>query len=262
GIDFDCSRWVGVRIFPVLLSSLVILLPGVVSAQLASQSSGTDAEFRAMHAPSADVVWTAGRGGVYARTTDGGATWQADSVPGAEGLFFTGAWAADAANAWLLGTSFDGGLARIYRTADGGDSWTVQWESTADGVFMDALQCWTLEHCVAYGDPLDGALMIVRTTDGRTWSRVPPSALPTLLEGEAGFAASGTTLTLRGSAHGWIGTGGGARARVYITQDGGATWSAADTPLPGNATSGIFGITFSDSLNGVAAGGNYELRTQ
>ncbi|HSK20281.1 MAG TPA: M20/M25/M40 family metallo-hydrolase [Longimicrobiales bacterium] len=249
------------RTMHALLSALV-LIPGVLSAQLTPQTTGTTAEFRAMHAPSADVVWAAGRGGVYAVTTDGGASWRADSVAGAAALFFTGAWAADERNAWLLGTSFDGGLARIYRTADGGASWSVQWESTEAGVFMDALQCWSLDHCVAYGDPIGGALMIVRTTDGRTWNRVAADRMPALIEGEAGFAASGTTLTLAGRARGWIGTGGGSRARVYITEDGGASWAVADTPLPGNSTSGIFGIAFRDSLNGVAAGGDYERRTE
>ncbi|MGH7465157.1 MAG: WD40/YVTN/BNR-like repeat-containing protein, partial [Longimicrobiales bacterium] len=247
----------------IVLSLLAALLaPASLVAQLAPQRSGTDAEFRAMHAPSADVVWAAGRGGAYAVTTDGGATWRADSVRGAGALFFTGAWAADARAAYLLGTSFDGGLARIYRTSDGGASWTAQWESTAEGVFMDALRCWTVERCIAYGDPLDGALVIVRTTDGRNWSRVAPDRLPQLLEGEAGFAASGTTLTLAGSSLGWIGTGGGARARVYITRDGGASWSAAETPLPGGSTSGIFGIAFRDTANGVAVGGNYERRRE
>lgn len=249
------------RTIPALLSVLLIA-PGALTAQLTPQTTGTTAEFRAMHAPAPDVVWAAGRGGVYAVTTDGGATWRADSVAGAGGLFFTGAWAADERNAWLLGTSFDGGLARIYRTVDGGASWSVQWESTEAGVFMDALQCWDLDHCVAYGDPIGGALMIVRTTDGRTWHRVAADRVPALIEGEAGFAASGTTLTLAGTSRGWIGTGGGSRARVYITVDGGASWTAADTPLPGNATSGIFGIAFRDSLNGVAAGGDYERRTE
>src|SRR5690606_15014984 len=70
------------------------------------------------------------------------------------------------------------------------------------------------------------------------------------------------TLTLTGSARGWIGTGGGARARVYMTRDGGASWTAAGTPMPGDSTSGIFGIAFSDSLNGVAVGGDYQQRTE
>jgi photosystem II stability/assembly factor-like uncharacterized protein len=248
------------RIMPAVLA--LFIAPHALAAQLSTQASGTDAEFRALHAPSEQVVWAAGRGGVYAVTADGGTTWRADSVAGAGDLFLTGVWAADARAAYLLGTSFDGGLARIYRTTDGGASWSVQWESTEDGVFMDALQCWTIAHCVAYGDPVGGALVIVRTTDGRTWSRTPPVALPRLLEGEAGFAASGTTLTLHGDSLGWIGTGGGARARVYLTRDGGASWSAADTPLPGNATSGIFGIAFRDPLNGVVVGGDYQRRLE
>jgi acetylornithine deacetylase/succinyl-diaminopimelate desuccinylase-like protein/photosystem II stability/assembly factor-like uncharacterized protein len=248
------------RTGPALLA--LLLAPASLSSQVVPRQSGTDAEFRALHAPSADVVWTAGRGGVYAVTTDGGATWRADSVRGADGLFITGAWAQDARNAYLLGTSFDGGLARIYRTTDAGASWTVQWESADPAVFMDALQCWDIDLCIAYGDPIEGALVIVRTTDGSTWNRVPAGRLPALIEGEAGFAASGTTLTLAPPGLGWIGTGGGAHARVYLTRDGGASWSVAATPMAGNATSGIFGIAFRDSLYGVAAGGDYERRTE
>jgi tripeptide aminopeptidase len=234
------------------------ITPG--AAQLVPQASGTEAEFRSLHAPSSQVVWTGGRGGRYAVTTNGGTTWHADSVHGAANLFFTGVWAHNARTAYLLGTHFDGGLARIYRTDDGGASWTMQWESTAAGVFMDALQCWTADRCIAYGDPIDGVLMMLRTTDGRTWSRV--TALPALIEGEAGFAASGTTLTMHGLSHAWIGTGVGAHARVYRTSDGGASWSVADTPLPGNASSGIFGVAFRDTARGVAVGGDYQRRTE
>jgi len=146
------------------LALTLLLISAPAGAQLVPQQSGTDAEFRAMHAPAPDVVWAAGRGGAYAVTSDGGSTWRPDSVPGAAGLFFTGAWALDARTAYLLGTSFDGGLARIYRTDDGGASWTMQWAGTEAGVYMDALPCWSADHCVAYGDPRDGALVIARTT--------------------------------------------------------------------------------------------------
>src|SRR5690606_10366405 len=121
---------------------------------------------------------------------------------------------------------------------------------------------WTVDHCVAYGDPVDGRLVIIRTTDGRSWTRVPADRMPAPMEGEAGFAASGTTLTLAGDSLGWIGTGGGAHARVLITTDGGASWTATDTPLPANGTSGIFGIAFRDAMNGVAVGGDYQRRTE
>lgn len=251
----------------ILLSSFIVVLSAVdatsqTTSPVVPHASGTDAEFRAISAPSADVVWAAGRSAQYTLTDDGGATWRAGTVPGADGLFITGIWSRDARMAHLIATNFDGGLARVYRTDDGGTTWAQQWEASGDGVFMDALQCWSADHCVAYGDPVDGRLMIVRTTDGHSWQRVPADRMPALIAGEAGFAASGTTLTLHGTTHGWIGTGGGASARVYSTRDGGASWSAADTPMQGNSTSGIFGLTFRDSLNGVAVGGNYEQRTE
>jgi photosystem II stability/assembly factor-like uncharacterized protein len=240
----------------------LLFLPVSVHAQLVPLHTGSTAEFRALHAPSADVIWAAGRGGQYAVSQDGGATWRADSVAGAAQLFFTGIWARDAGSAHLLGTSFDGGLARIYRTDDGGVTWSVQWERAGDGVFFDALRCWDLDHCVAFSDPVDGAFLIARTTNGREWNEVDPDAVPAPLAGEAGFAASGTALTTLGSAHAWIGTGGGAHARVYRTRDGGASWTAHDTPLPGGSTAGIFGITFRDENHGVAVGGDYQRRTE
>jgi tripeptide aminopeptidase len=238
----------------------LLYLPCPAEAQLVPQRSSSTAEFRAMHAPDDDVLWAAGRGGRYAMTTDGGATWRADSVRGAADLFFTGVWAQDGRTAYLLGTSFEGGLARIYHTGDGGASWTQQWERRGEGVFFDALRCWDARRCLAFSDPVAGAFLMVRTTDGRTWHEIARDRLPAPLAGEAGFAASGTALTTYGTRHAWIGTGGGAHARVYYTSDGGDTWRAADTPLPASSTSGIFGVAFRDSLNGAAVGGDYQRR--
>ncbi|NIP79443.1 MAG: oxidoreductase, partial [Gemmatimonadetes bacterium] len=77
------------------------------------------------------------------------------------------------------------------------------------------------------------------------------------LDGEAGFAASGTAIAVAGDRHAWIGTGAGPRARVYRTADAGKSWDAVDTPLPAGPTAGIFGVAFRDTLNGVAVGGDY-----
>jgi photosystem II stability/assembly factor-like uncharacterized protein len=240
----------------------LLLAAAPVDGQLAPLHTGSTAEFRALHAPSASVIWAAGRGGQYIVSHDGGSTWRADSVAGAAQLFFTGVWARDARSAHLLGTSFDGGLARIYRTDDGGTTWTVQWERAGDGVFFDALRCWDMDRCVAFSDPVDGAFLIARTANGRDWTELARDAAPAPLPGEAGFAASGTAMTVFGAQHAWIGTGGAAHARVYRTRDGGTNWTAHDTPLPAGSTAGIFGIAFRDEDNGVAVGGDYERRTE
>jgi photosystem II stability/assembly factor-like uncharacterized protein len=87
---------------------------------------------------------------------------------------------------------------------------------------------------------------------------VPTDAAPPVLPGEAAFAASGTCLVVEGASNVWIGTGGGARARVFRSIDRGRTWQVADTPLhAGNAASGIFSVAFSDDRHGVAVGGEY-----
>ncbi len=225
------------------------------------QFSGTESEFRGLSAASPEVVWAGARGGVYARTTDGGRNWSADTVPGATDLFFIDAHAVDSLTAYLLGTSFDGGRAAIYKTTDGGASWTEQYHSESPGVFFDGLAFWDAESGVAFSDPVDGAFLIVVTDDGgATWDRVAPENIPQPLPGEAGFAASGTAIAVQGMERAWIGTGGGSMARVLRTTDRGRTWSVAETPLPGGQTAGIFGIAFRDSLNGIAVGGDHTKR--
>jgi len=228
-----------------------------------AQFSGTTAELRGLTAASEAVVWAAGRNGSYARTTDGGATWQADTVPGASELFFIDVHAVDANTAYLLGTHFDGGHARIYKTTDGGAHWSLQYSDSAPGVFFDGMAFWDADHGVAFSDPVDGSFLIVRTDDGgATWRRVPAENIPPPLSGEAGFAASGTAMAVWGTDHVWFGTGGGAVARVFRSGDRGRSWAVAETPLPADASSGIFGIAFRDSLNGVAVGGDYTERDE
>ena len=236
-------------------------IQGQSSERWIVQASGTSSEFRGLSAASEKVVWAGARNGIYARTVDGGTTWHADTVPGAASLFFIDVHAVDASTAYLLGTDFDGGLAAIYKTTDGGSTWLAQYRNEHPDVFFDGMAFWDADNGVAFGDPVEGSLMIVTTDDGwATWNRVPPENIPPPLSGEAGFAASGTAITVQGMDSVWIGTGGGRVARVYRSVDRGRTWSAAETPLPGGQTAGIFGIAFRDALNGVAVGGDYTRR--
>jgi len=246
------------------IASLLLALaqPSAAAAQWVEQPTGSNAEFRGLAAVDSLVAWTGGRNGAFARTTDGGATWVAGIVSGAESLFFVDVHALDADTAWLLGTSFDGGLARIYHTTDGGATWRMQFEDTTPGAFYDGFAFWDAQRGIAFGDPVNGSFRIVRTEDGgRTWNVVPAENIPPPLDGEAGFAASGTAVVTRPNGLAWIGTGGGRVARVYRTSDYGATWEVAETPLAAGPTAGIFGIAFRDSLNGVAVGGDYQQRT-
>ena len=227
-----------------------------------TQSGGTTTEFRGLSFACPATIWASGRNGTYARSTNGGETWMADTVPGASELFFIDVHAVDENTAYLLGTHFDGGLARFYKTTDGGAVWTLQHEESGPGVFFDGLAFWDELNGVAFSDPVgEGAersFLIVITSDGGvTWTRVRPENRPPPLEGAAGFAASGTAINVHGSDLVWFGTGGGTYGRVYRSTDRGRHWSVAETPIPANSTSGIFGVAFWDGENGVAVGGDY-----
>ncbi len=228
-------------------------------AQWVPQQSGTNAEFRGLVATSASVVWASGTRGRVARTTDGGTTWSVDSVPGASGLDFRAIAPRSDRLAWVISAGpAEQGQAQIFRTTDGAN-WIRQFTTAQTGVFLDAIAFWDDRHGIAMSDPVGGKLFILATDDGgATWTQVPADAAPPVLPGEAAFAASGTCLVVQGSSNVWIGTGGGARARVFRSTDRGRTWQVADTPLhAGNAASGIFSLAFSDSRHGVAVGGEY-----
>jgi len=226
--------------------------------QWSKQSSGTTAEFRGLSAAGPNVVWAGGRNGTYGRTTDGGETWTSGTVAGALDLFFIDVHAVDENTAYLLGTNFDGSLAKIYKTADGGAIWIEQYRDSTPGVFFDGLAFWDAESGIAFSDPVADGFLIVTTEDGgATWNRVPPQAIPPPLPGEAGFAASGTAIAVYGDSSVWIGTGGGHVGRVYRSTDRGRTWSVSETPIAAGPTAGIFGLTFWDADNGVAVGGDH-----
>jgi photosystem II stability/assembly factor-like uncharacterized protein len=220
-----------------------------------AQTSGTTASLRGVSAVNDRVVWASGTGGIYLVTIDGGATWKAAVVPGAEQLDFRDVHALDARTAWLL-SSGTGDKARIYKTGDGGAHWQLQFTNPDAKGFFDAFAFWNARNAIVVGDPVDGHFVVLTTRDGgKHWERrQTPAALPN----EGAFAASGTCVATAGTREAWFGTGGAASARVFHTTDGGATWNVADTPLRHDgASAGIFSLAFSDGHYGVAVGGDY-----
>jgi len=224
----------------------------------APQETATTAELRGISAAGPNVIWACGRGGVFTRSADTGASWSAGRIPGAEELFLIDIHAVSADTAFVLGTHFDGGLGIIYKTTDGGRSWVEQYRAEAAGVFFDGMAFWDAQHGVAFSDPVEGAFLVVTTDDGgASWRRVPPENIPAPLQGEAGFAASGTAITVHGDRDVWFGTGGASVARVFHSGDRGRTWTVSPTPLPAGPTAGVFGIAFRDARRGVAVGGDH-----
>ena len=221
------------------------------------EQSGTHKRLQAVSVVDENVAWASGAGGVYTRTIDGGFTWVAGIVPGADSLEFRDVHAIDDKVAWLLSAG-PGGQSRIYKTMDGGRRWLLQFTNPDSSAFYDCFAFWDTKRGIAVSDAVDGQILIIITSNGgATWARVSPERIPPAVNGEGAFAASGTCVVTLGDRLAWIGTGAGERARVFQTEDGGNNWSVVETPImQGTSTTGIASVSFRDRLNGIAAGGD------
>jgi photosystem II stability/assembly factor-like uncharacterized protein len=219
--------------------------------------TGSTERLRGLSVVDAQVAWASGNGGTVVRTVDGGKHWDVFRVPGASELDFRDVEGFSAQSATVLAVG-PGELSRIFHTADGGRTWQVQLHNKDPRVFLDAMAFWDERNGLAFGDPVDGRFVVLRTADGgATWSPVPPEALPPILENEGGFAASGTSIaTLRPNAA-WFSTGSPSGARVYSTADRGRTWQVADAPLARGESAGGYSLLFWSPKDGVVVGGNH-----
>ena len=222
---------------------------------LTPQQSGTTNRLQAISPVNARVAWASGTGGTYVVTTDGGETWRAGVVPGAEALEFRDVEGVSERVAYLMAAG-PGEDSRIYKTEDGGATWALQFQNEDPSAFYDCFAFWDAKSGVTFSDGVNGVFPAIRTTNGRTWQNIG-SRLPAAQAGEAAFAASGTCIAAQGGKRAWIATGGAPKARVLATTDGGDSWQAFDTPITqGTPFSGGISIAFRDPHHGILAGGD------
>lgn len=240
------------------LSPFFLLLTSALFAQTyIIQHSSTGENLRGLSVSSDNIIWASGTHGTYLRSTDGGNSWHAAQVPGAEALDFRDVEAFNADVAYLLSAG-PGEQSRIYKTDNGSASWTLQFTNKDPKGFFDCMAFWNSVHGIAVGDPVDGKFQLITTEDGKNWTPLPADFLPPALAGEGAFAASGSCIAARGESEVWFVTGGSA-ARVFHSTDEGKTWTVVDTPLVhGNDSSGAFSIAFRDEKHGIIAGGDYK----
>ncbi|MXW64118.1 MAG: hypothetical protein F4Y00_06875 [Bacteroidetes bacterium SB0662_bin_6] len=228
---------------------------GPVVPVLQMQESGTDALLIGLHAVSDRIVWAAGTGGSYAWTDDGGVTWHAGTVPGADSLQFRDVHAMSLDTAWLLSIG-SGEDSRIYRTVDRGASWEMLFRNEIDEAFFDCFDFREDGSAFAFSDAVDGRFPLLHTEDGDVWRVLPPETLPSAQPGEGGFAASGTCLIVLDDQTVLIGTGNAATPRVLRNEHRDSTWTSSDVPLPGGEAAGVTTLAFRDAQHGVVLGGD------
>ncbi len=243
-----------VLISAILLFSCIRTQDTSERVRIYKEETKTKAHFRGIQAISESTVWLSGTDGTVLLTTDGGQNWINRSVPDNEGIDFRDIHALDVSRAWVMSS---GNGVKIYYTSDGGETWKLQFEDKNPKVFMDGMDFSDENQGVVYGDPISGVMDVLLTDDGGiTWTRVSKEELPQALEGEAGFAASGTGAVYKGETI-WLATGGAKASRILKSEDKGESWKVYNTPVKGGEGAGVFSMAFKNELEGIVVGGNY-----
>ncbi len=237
----------------------LFLLCAVATAPMRAQSwvpqaGNTTVNLRGISAVSPTVAWASGAKGTYLKTTDGGMNWVPGVVPGAADADFRAVRAFSEKSAYLL-SSGAGPLSRLYRTSDGGANWDLVKINAAARGFWDGIGMWDSLRGILLGDPVKGRFVIWTTADGVGWEEVKG---PPALAEEGAFAASNSSLFVRGTRDAWFGTGGPTGARIFHSDDGVKTWTVVKTSMRhDSASAGIFSLAFRDAVHGVAVGGDF-----
>jgi photosystem II stability/assembly factor-like uncharacterized protein len=221
------------------------------------QESGTQASLRGVSAVTSNVVWASGSGGTWLRTADGGATWHAGTVPGAEDLDFRGIQALSETMAVLMSAG-PGAKSRVYKTTDSGSHWQLLFTNPDAEGFWDCIAFWDDRHGILAGDLVNRQIAIFTTDDaGLKWTR---QTMPPALDKEGAFAASNSSLAVVGSSEVWFGSSG---SRFFKSVDRGQTWIVRATPVRKTSDSaGIFSVATSNARYGIAVGGDYAKDTE
>jgi photosystem II stability/assembly factor-like uncharacterized protein len=248
------------RSLPVLLISVFAIFSfaqtsGISQPKITHQTSGTTQLLIAVSPVNSQVVWAAGTGGTYVLTTDGGNTWKAGVVPGAELLQFRDVQGVSDRVAYLMSIGNNTTDFRIYKTWDAGATWHVQFVNQVPNAFYDCMAFWKPNQGIVHSDSLNGVFLDRRTFSGQKWHSITAN-MPPALPGEASFSSSGTCITTQGDANAWATTGGATTSRILATRDAGNTWNAYDTPLISSPSAGGLSVAFRDGMHGIVGGGD------
>lgn len=220
--------------------------------------SPTNESLRGISVVDENIAWFGGANGTIIKTTDGGKNLYFMNVPyQGDTLDYRDIHGFNADTAILM-NSGDGG--KIYRTTNGGKGWKKVFNFPVQGLFFDAVEFVDDQFGLAYSDPINGKhFILVSGISGEKWITPPPENLIPALEGEAGFAASGSNIAFTPSKRAFIGLGG-PKGRILIGEHPYRDWFAIETPIfQGASTRGIYSIDFRDNYFGVAVGGDYTL---
>lgn len=218
-------------------------------------TSGANTSLRGMSIVSDQVAWVSGSNGHIGKTVDGGKTWDWIKPTGYEKLDFRDIEAFDADKAIAVNA---GSPAYILMTIDGGKTWKESYKNLDTAIFLDGMDFWNDQRGIVFGDPINSKMQLLRTLDGGvSWNDISDNLQAKMGLGEAAFAASGSTIQVKGNGKVWIATGGKV-SNIYYSSNFGSTWQIFECPiLQGESSTGPFSMSFFNEDKGVVVGGNY-----
>ena len=201
------------------------------------------------------VAWLGGSDGWIGLTVDGAKTWNFFQVNGEEEQQFRSLYAFDEKKAVIANA---GSPAIILVTENAGQEWKTVRKDNRPEAFYDGMDFWENERGIIYGDPIERKMSVISTENGgRNWEALPTEDCPTLLNGEASFAASGTGIRTYKDGLAMVSTGG-LESRLWKSSDYGQTWQEINVPIiKGKNSTGIFSHHFKSENNGIIVGGDY-----
>jgi photosystem II stability/assembly factor-like uncharacterized protein len=225
------------------------------SQELQRIETGLNTSFRGLSVVDFNTAWISGNNGWIGVSNSGGIYWDFMQIPGFEKLDFRSIYAFDNQRAIVANA---GSPAYIFLTTDGGNTWKNVYRDERKEIFINGITFFDEHEGVIFGDPINHRMFLLRTINqGQDWKEFPEEQKPVMVDGEAAFAASGTTIRSY-NEHRLIIASGGAVSRLFISEDKGLSWNVTLTPiLQGKSSTGVFSFDFLDDANGIIVGGDY-----
>jgi photosystem II stability/assembly factor-like uncharacterized protein len=223
--------------------------------QIVKVNNTPECSFRGLSIVNDSLAWLSGSKGSIGFYESLGEEWKFFEVKGYETFDFRSIHGFSKRNAVIANA---GSPAVILITKDSSSSWKEVYRNEHKDAFIDGLVFWNEMDGLAFGDPINSRMFLLRTNDGGiSWKEIPEKDRPLLSEGEAAFAASGTTIRYLGEGKIVIATGG-KTSRLWISTNYGSSWKHLNVPiLQGESSTGIFSFAFRNKTNGVIVGGDY-----